>query len=165
MTLAQTLSPELRGLSVRRIKEFAFFINEQLFAQKQGESNNQVLQVDFSLHLSFTPETNLVFLLVRIYYQFPGALPGEVLSDITVQNVFELEDLKRFQVAPSEIILPSAVISTIVGLSLSHTRALMARNLSGTMMQENVMALVDPVTVTRHFFPRMFEQPTPSPNT
>lgn len=157
--MPQALSSVSMGIAVRRIKEFSFYINEGLFAHKQTENNSSLLQVEFALRLAFTPETNLVFLTIRAYYHFPGASPDEIIADITVQNVFELPDLKRFQVAASEIILPTNVIITLVGLSISHTRAMMAKNLAGTPMQENLLAIVDPIAVARHFFPKMFEQP------
>jgi len=152
---------KLVQLSVKRIKEFGFYINEMLFAQKQTEHASQLLQIELALKLSFTIETNMVFLLARVYYHFPDALPDEILTDIQVQNVFEIENLKQFQVGHSEIILPTSTISTIVGHSLSHTRALFAKNLAGTLLQENLMSVVDPSTVARHFFPRMFDEKAP----
>ncbi|HEY4287570.1 MAG TPA: hypothetical protein VGN00_10775 [Puia sp.] len=145
-------------LSVKRIKEFGFYLNETLYAEKVAQNADKPLQVGTSLQLSFTLDTNMVFLLIRVYYHFPNAEPTEILTDIHVQNVFEIEDLKRFQVAPSEIILPSDTITAIVGLSLSHTRALLAKNLSGTLLQENLMAVYDPSRLAKHFFPRMFEE-------
>ena len=154
-----TLSEEnFVQLSVKRIKEFGFYINEMLFAQKQIDNTNRSLKIDIALKLSFTVETNMVFLLARVYYHFPDAGPDEILTDIQVQNVFEVENLKQFQVGPSEIILPHYTISTIVELSLSHTRALFAKNLAGTLLQDNLMAVVNPSTVARHFFPRMFDE-------
>ncbi len=146
------------NLSVKRIKEFGFYINEMLFAEKVAQNADKPLQIEISLQLSFTIETNMVFLLVRVYYHFPAADVTEILTDIQVQNVFEIEDLKKFQVGPSEIILPSDTINTIVGLSISHTIALLARNLSGTLLQENLMTVVDTSRLAKHFFPRMFEE-------
>jgi len=144
-------------LTVRRIKEFGFYVNEALFEQKVTENAGKSLQVEISLQLSFTLESNLVFLLVRVYYHFPKAEPDEIVTDIQVQNVYEMDDLKRFQVGPSEINLPSETIISIVALSLSHTRALFAKNLAGTTLQENLMAVIDPSRIAKHFFPRMFE--------
>ena len=151
------------NLSVRRIKEFGFFINEKLFAQNQQQNQDEILKIDIALQLSFTIETNLVFLLVRVHYYFPDSTPGEVLSEIQVQNVFEFPELKKFQTGPSEIILPPNVITTIVGLSISHTRALFAKNISGTLLQENMMAIVDPTAIAKHFFPKMFEGESATP--
>lgn len=153
-----TISPNVQ-LSVKRIKEFSFFMNEMLFAQKQPKGD--ILRIDLSLQLAFTIENNLIFLLVRVYYHFPDSSEDEKLVDTQVQNVFEIPDLKKFLIGPSEIILPSEVITTAVSLSLSHTRALIAKNIAGTLLQDNLMAITDPVVIAKHFFPKMFEQNTP----
>lgn len=126
-----------------------------LFAQKQNQHQGEVLKVEIALHLSFAIETNLIFVLVRVYYHFPDS-PNDIFTEIEVQNIFEIPDLKRFQVGDSEIVLPPDIITSIVDLSISHTRALFAKNISGTILQENVIGIIDPTKIAEHFFPKMF---------
>jgi hypothetical protein len=144
---------EKNAISVRRIKELAFFINETLM---RPDGSNQPLKLEVALGISFKIDLNLVFILVRVYYHYPDSPPSEIITDIQVQNVFEIEDLKKFLVNGEQLILPQDVIITLVGISYSHTRALFAKNISGTIFQDNLMTIVSPIDISKHFFPYMF---------
>lgn len=148
-------------ISIRRIKEVFFSINEALYAQHLPVNPAIPLKIEIAFNLSFAIETNLVFLLTRIYYHFPDAATQDILTEIQVQNVFEINELARFQVKEGEIKLPPHTIVALVGLSISHTRALLAKNISGTLLQENIVSIVDPGVLAQHFFPLMFVQNTP----
>jgi hypothetical protein len=148
-------------VSVRRIKEVSFSINESLYAQQLPVNPDIPLKIEIAFNLSFTIETNLVFLVARVFYHFPDSPPQDILTEIQVQNVFEINELSRFQVSGGEIKLPPNTIVTLVALSISHTRALLAKNISGTLLQENVMSIIDPVVLAQHFFPPMFAPNTP----
>jgi hypothetical protein len=139
-------------VGIKRIKELSFFINEPLFVPDPAK----ILKIELALQLTFIIELDLVTIQVRIYYHYPET-PHELLTDIQVQNVFVISDLKKFQVAPVEIKLPANIITTLTGLSISHTRALLAKNISGTPLQENILAIINPEAVAKHFFPKMFE--------
>jgi hypothetical protein len=150
--------PDKAQITVRRIKQFSFYMNEMLFAQKQSEKKERLVKIEIAIKLSFTIETNLVFLMCRVFYHVPeSSEQHNVIADIQVQNVFEVSDLKQFQINPSEILLPPSAISTIVGLSISHTRALLANNIAGTLIQENLIDIIDSTHLAKHFFPKMFE--------
>jgi hypothetical protein len=146
------------SLTVRRIKESSFMIDERLYAEREKETPGQILKVDMGLKLSFAVDVDFVFIDVHVSYVSSDEPKKEVFTKIEVQNVFEVSDLKRFQASDTEILLPAEIITMLVGLSITHTRALMARNIAGTIMQENLIAVVDPYTTAKHFFPRMFEQ-------
>jgi len=149
-------------ITVRRIKLHSFYMNEMLLAQKKNEKQNEnqedLVKIEVALKLSFITATDLVFLMCTVYYHLPeSSEPHNILADIHVQNVFEIPDLKQFQIDQDEILLPSSTITTIVGLSISHTRALLATNIAGTLLQENLIAVIDPALLAKHFFPKMFE--------
>lgn len=138
-------------ITVKRIKEQSFFINE--FAL--GDAT-QVIKIEIGQNLSFAIDANLVNLTVRIYYHFLEE-EDNILVDISVQNLFEVPNLINFQISPTTIKLPIVTITNIVGLSISHTRAILATKLLGTPLQESLPVIVDPEDVARHFFPTMFD--------
>ncbi len=94
-----------------------------------------------------------------MFYHYHNDLQN-VLAEINVQNIFEIENLKQFLINETEIRLPEEIITTIVGESIAHLRALLAKNLFGTALQEKLPALVDPREVASYFYPQMFEQET-----
>jgi hypothetical protein len=150
---AATANNEEALVSVRRIKEISFFINEQLIAKRYSKD----MQISFGigLQLSFTIETNVVFILVTLFCNGVDR-PDEKLAQIEVQNIYEIPDLIRYQVGPAELILPETLMINLVAVSLSHTRAFMAKNIMGTPLQENNLGLMNAKEVARHFFPQMF---------
>lgn len=131
----------------------SFSINESLFIP-----NSQTqFKIEIGLNLSFSIDKDLLILLCRIFYHYPDTNAEEKMVDISVQNVFGVEDLKQFMVDGNELKLPPILISSIVSVSISHTRALMAQRISGTVYQDNIINVADGEKLARHFFPKMFE--------
>ena len=154
-----TINSREPSISVRRIKEISFFIDEPLIA-KRLNGKEGLINFQIGLQLSFTADVNVVFLLSRIFCHLNDS-PDEILSEIQVQNIFEIAELKRFQTGPAELVLPEQLIMSMVGVSISHARALMAKNIIGTPLQENNLGLVNSYELARHFFPQMFALHTP----
>lgn len=138
-------------IAIRKIKVISFAINE--LAVKPGYS--ELVKVEVGQRLGFGLDLNLVELTLRFYYHYPD--DPAILTDISVQNIFEIPNLKKFVADKGLVILPGHLISTIVGLAISHTRALLTQNLSGTLLQETIISIVNPAEVAKHFFPYMFE--------
>ncbi len=137
-------------LTIKRIKEQSFFIDEILLNAPFRD-----LRIEFGQQLGFVPGDNLVGFTLRIFYFYPNA-PQTIVAEIRVQNIFEIPSLKKFVVNEHEIKLPKETITSIVGASISHATALLAKNLSGTILQETLPGLTDPKEVAHYFFPHMF---------
>jgi hypothetical protein len=138
-------------ISVRRIKEQSFVIYENLYINEP----DKILSIQIGFQLGFSIPTNLVTLVVMAYYHYPGSL--EPITNIQVQNVFEISNLQKYYVSDTEIKLPPEIISRLVDLSVSHTRALWAKNIAGTVFQENVFPITG-MEMARIYFPKMFEE-------
>ncbi|HVU94843.1 MAG TPA: hypothetical protein VHE34_06440 [Puia sp.] len=141
-------------IGIKRIKEISFQIREDLLLD-----SSRTILIEIGQNLSFAIDEGLVSFALRFYYHFAEEREP-ILVDFTVQNVFEIPNLQRFIFERGELKLPPVTISNIVGLSISHGRALLAKQLSGTVLQENLPYIVDPANVARHFFPRMFDVQT-----
>jgi hypothetical protein len=137
---------------IRKITEQNFFLNEYLI-----QDRSVAVQFEIGLQLSFTFETNSVYMTVRVYQHYPDTPADQILADIQIQHVFEIPELYSYQGAPSQLILPRELIITIIGLSVSHTRALFLNRLAGTALQENILPILNPAELAKQFFPEMFQ--------
>ena len=138
-------------ITIRRIKEFGFYIHEFLI-----QDPTVPVQFEMALQLSFTIETNTVYMMVRVYQHYQDAPADQIIADLQVQNIFEISGLYHFQSGPSQLILPQNLIIGLVSLSVSHTRALMALRTTGTALQEILIPVVNPAEIAKQFFPEMF---------
>lgn len=147
-------------LGIKRIREIAFHVNEGLF----NPGASVPLKVDMQHKLGFNKNTNLLDFTLHVSYRFADLNPGpnSNLMDIEVQNIFEVRDLRQYVIDDNVLKLPAGMITSIVDLSISHTRALMAKNIAGTTLQDQLIVIVNPETVARHFFPNMFTISEPS---
>ena len=143
---------QLPVIKIKRIKEQSFSINETLFSDV-----STFVKIEIGQRLSFAIEENLVAISIRFYYHYPEDNSDQIIAEINVQNVYEIPGLSSFYISSNEIKLPKETIINIVGVSISHTRALLAKNLLGTSLQDNLPAIVNPEEVAKHFFPRMFD--------
>ncbi|MFT3827813.1 MAG: hypothetical protein QM731_28105 [Chitinophagaceae bacterium] len=145
-----TRTENSQAITVKRIKLLSFNIEEESLINLTS-----IIKFEIDASLAFALDENLVNLTLRLHYQPEDK--ESILTDITVQNLYEIPDLQQFVTNETEIKLPSLLISTITGISISHTRALFALNVSGTLLQDKLPAVINPETVARHFFPNMFE--------
>ena len=138
-------------ISIKRIKELSFFINEKL-------SRPEIVQIKSQLEskLGFNTSFNLVNLTLTAYYIYEE-FPNDKVMEIVVENVFEVPGLMNFipndtDVTPDKMNLPSDILITMVSLSISHTRALFAKNISGTVMDSIYLPITDPIAASKAFF-------------
>ncbi len=145
---------KLPAFTIKRIKEFSFLIDESLFEL------DRPVKIQFQHHTGFHPDKNLVDLTIRAYYSYDTSVPpSHMLIDFHVQNIFEIPNLIQYQLKDStEVILPENLIVSLVSISISHLRALMAKNVAGTRYQDNIIPVVNPVEVATAFFPNMFTE-------
>jgi hypothetical protein len=137
-------------LAVRSIRECLFAIHEAAYVP--GQTN--LISIEILLELGFSVENNLASLVVESFYHYPDT--AEELTRIKVQNVFEIADLNKDTANPANINLGPGTITSMVDLSLSHTRAIWAQHLQGTILQEMLLGAVQPEEIARAFFPHMF---------
>lgn len=133
---------------IKKIKDISFFINETLFVKDPSKQ----IKIELSQIFGTNLQSNLVNFTVRIYLHYQDALPENILADIHVQNIYFVSDLANY--ATNEIItLPAEILVTLVGMSIAHARALFAKNIAGTVLQEIVLPAVNVIDITNYFFP------------
>ena len=139
-------------LSVKKVKDIYFSINEQLFVPDP----TKVVKIELGERIGFHLEGNLVDFILRIYFHYIDE--PEILVDIQVENLFEISNLKEFINKDEIMILPPKLLTSIIGMSLSHGRALLLKNTAGTRWENIVLPVTNPENVARYFYPYMFNE-------
>jgi hypothetical protein len=148
----------LPNYSIKRIKDISFVINEHLFIN----DSQRVIKIELGHTLGFNIENNAVNFTIRLYFHYQDQPSDNILAEIFVQNIFEVENLRNF-LRPEGIFLPTQILIAIVSMSISHGRALFTKNLAGTVFQEIMLPISNPVEITKHFYPKMFNSIEESP--
>ncbi len=139
------------GIGIRKIKDSGFFINERLYKN----ASTQLIKIDFQQQVTFDIKKNQLSFILRIMFRYEKSSPDELLLDTQIENVFEITNLKDYVSNRGEVTLPEEIWTTIVSLSISHSRALIARNTAGTFLQDYILPIVNPGEITRAFFPKL----------
>lgn len=135
-----------------RVKDISYDVHEKMFVPSTPAEQ---MKVNLVCVLSFNTDTNYVILEITASYYYEKESVSNPFASITVQNVFQVEKVIRF-VEDEDLYLPHMLISTLVGLSLSHTRALFSKSIDGTAYNNIVLPIINPVEFSRKVFPHMF---------
>lgn len=141
------------NITIGRIKELSFNINEEIINPNVGTPFQSQIGIKFGHNV----DANIVDLSIRVFYHYPDNSPEKLMCEIVVQNVFVIPELSQYK-KEENVILPKPLITSLVAISVSHTRALLSKNLAGTPLNDSHLVLIDPEAVAKHFFPYMFEQ-------
>lgn len=135
----------LESISIRilNIKDIEFFVDETLDSVLQAE-----VSIEQSLRIDIPTKTFEIILTVSFLNNNYVFMRGKT------SNTFEI--LEMDQLIPKDendkIDLPEDTLAIILGLSLSHTRALMAKNGAGTKFSNILLPILDPKVVAKDLF-------------
>ncbi len=133
---------------IKRVKDISFFVDETTFKP------NTEIKFTLDRELKYKLEDNMIFLNLSCVYHFPDT--QEPVVKIIVFNGFEVTNLKRF--FTNDLRLPQDLIIAMLSMSISHTRALLCNNLAGTLYQDIMLPIINPVEITKHFFKEWFTE-------
>jgi hypothetical protein len=136
-------------IKIRRIKDTFFNVNELLY-RKGGKSG-----IKFRLDHLLIPDidNNLLSFVLRVQGHYDKYDVNKVVAEMQVQNIFEIENLRQYTSPDGKPFLPREVIINMVNISISHTRALLAKNLAGTLYDNAILPILSPEEVAETFFP------------
>lgn len=132
------------SLGIKKIKDLSFIIRESLY---KGES--ELISIDFEHKIGLKKDESLLSLTLRIVYYYPGNQSKTILLEAEIENVFFVSNLNKYVNDRDEITFEEQVWVTMVSLSVSHSRALLAKNCAGTVLQETLLPIINPVDLTR----------------
>ena len=140
------MKPEQVTIAISRIKEVEYFINESLELQPDAQVN-----INFQVTTNFNLEDNTVEILLTA--QFIEITASIALLKIKTSNVFFVNELADFYNPQNQTYdIPDNIMVTILSLSVSHTRALLAKNAQGTKFAGFYIPIVNPTDLFNQLF-------------
>lgn len=140
------MEPIQVNIAVKKIKEVEFSINEEIDIPGPIHAI-----VRFELTTNFNLNDNTVELLLTTF--FSTAEEDNLFLKIKTSNVFLLLELSNFYSTESQSFnIPNNVLVTFLSLSISHSRALLAKNVPGTKFADLYIPIVNPTEVSKQLF-------------
>jgi len=134
------------NIGIKRIKELSFSIDENA-----GLSHDNSANVCFELVTNFNTDSNSVELVMSVIFINPDN--NATVMQIKTRNEFFLNELPNyFQPDTKSFSIPDQLMITFISLSISHTRALLAKSASGSKYSELYLPIVNPTETFNHFF-------------
>jgi hypothetical protein len=132
------------SLSIYKIKELEFSIST-----KPTSENNLSLSFGVVSEFDLDNET----FEIQIIYDLKSAEKNSTLLHIKVSNVFKVQNLKDYFVKKQKKLnIPDIGLTTMLSLSISHARALLAKNTSGTDFENYYIPIVNPAEIAKQVF-------------
>ncbi len=140
------MKPEQVNIAISRIKEVEYFINESIELQPGAQVN-----ISFQVTTNIKLDDKTVEMLLTA--QFAETTEGIVLLKIKTSNVFSVLELADYHKSENETYdIPDNVMVTFLSLSVSHTRALLAKNSQGTKFAGLYIPIVNPTDLFNQLF-------------
>jgi hypothetical protein len=136
-----------------RIKDISFVLHEERISPNPAK----VIKIEFQNTFGYDLANNFINLTLRVYFHYEDEGPELPLMDTAVQNIFLVPNLSSYQLNDTALDLPIDFLKTLVSLTISHTRAITAKNLAGTAMQNLFLPVVNLDDVTKNFFPASYK--------
>lgn len=134
------------SIAVKKIRDIEFFINEEF-----DLANPPIANIGFELTTNFNLEEKSVEMLLATTFVDPAN--GNVIMRIKTSNVFLFLELANFHKPErNEFDLPDNVMVTFLSLSISHSRALLAKNALGTKLSDLYIPIVNPSEILNQLF-------------
>jgi hypothetical protein len=136
--MPEEVQPEQFHLNIKKVRLTAFKINEEVDAPtSQLQKINMQQMIQYSL-------TDLTITLdLTISFSTPEDL---LFMEGTSQNVFTIQELAKMVVSENQdlINIPDNILTMLLSISISHTRALMSQSALGSKFQDIIIPIVNP---------------------
>ncbi len=134
------------NIGITKIKEIEFFVNENM--ELSGLVNPLIT---FELQTNINMADSNIELLLTAKFNIPG--DEKDFLRIKTSNVFSIPSLSEFLDADKQLFnLPENVMITLLSLSVTHTRALLAKNASGTKFADLYLPIINPTVIYKQLF-------------
>jgi hypothetical protein len=133
-------------IAIKKIKDIEFSVNEALSPEDLASFN-----FGFELTINLVLDDNSVEMILSAI--FSDKPQGDIFMKIKTSNVFSLLELADFHNPENnEFNIPDNILVTLLSLSISHTRALLAKNAQGTKFADLYIPIVNPSEVLKQLF-------------
>ena len=140
------MDPIQVNIAIKKIKEVEFIVNEEVEI-----ANPNIANISFEVTTNINLKDTSVEMLLTA--TFSDMTQGKVFMKIKTSNVFLVLELAQFHSPENNTFnIPDNVLVTLLSLSISHTRALLAKNALGTKFAELYIPIVNPSEVLKQLF-------------
>lgn len=122
------------SLGIKQIKVKQASMTEDLSFETEH------VQIDYRFNLNVDVPHDTISVSVHIYYWIEKK--ENMLASIEVDNVFFLEHLSQFDIGDKHLSIPDSILGTILGISTSHTRALLAKHLADSKLSSHLFPII-----------------------
>lgn len=137
------MSKQQIGVKIQDIKDFSFFVKEDLF-RKDSE-----VQISLKHGLAFDVSKRLINVLVSIIYFYDN--PETMVAEIQVMNIFEINSFDGLLAENGTINLPEELMAILLPLSVTHARALFSKHLAGSVYSKVILPIMGVNDLLAHF--------------
>jgi hypothetical protein len=132
------------GLGISKIREHAFSI-------ETVDKLPELVEFGFGFHLEFDHTINTFDL--QVIAELKDTESKKLFVHIKVSNVFLIENMTQYyNTKTNSLNLPDSVLVTMLSISVTHTRALFAKNTVGTIYENNIIPIVNPTEMAKEVF-------------
>ena len=133
------------NIGINQIKELEFSIIPK------KEIKEDSIKINLSVNTQFNKEEDLFEILITV-----DLLNNEDnlnLVHIKVSNIFKVENILQFEnEEKTHLKIPDGGLVTMLSLSISHARALLAKNTSGSVYENFYIPIVNPTEIAKQVF-------------
>ena len=145
---------EIFSFEIKRVKQIHLTINERLYINEQ----NPKVTLGMSQTTEISLENNIFDFTLFVFLHYTGTpVPEGIIADIKVQNIFHIPDIHRLK-GESGTFIPNSILIPIVGMAISHTRALFYQALAGTLFENIIIPVTNPIDATNYLFHKKEQQ-------
>ena len=133
-------------IGIKKIRDIEFFFDEQV-------ELNDLTQIvlGFELKTNINPIENSVELLLAAVYSLQSE--NKVIMRIRTSTVFLIPELATLKKEEENVFdIPDDILTTMLSLSITHTRALLAKNAIGTKFADLILPIVNPTDMFKQLF-------------
>jgi len=134
------------NLGIKKIKDIEFFIDESVELPEPAN-----LGINFELTTNVNLQETTIELILQV--NFINSLNEKVLMRIKTINAFLIPELSGFnQPSTEQFNVPDILLVTILSLAVSHTRALLSKNTTGTRFADIYIPIVNPTELAKQLY-------------
>lgn len=132
-------------LGITKIKDIEFYVDENITI-----NSNDLVSINFEVHLSLNAELKFIDFILGVRYLYENE---QCFLRIKTSNVFVIPTFDQLEKSnDNDPLIPESLLVTMLSLSISHTRALLAKNSLGTKFSDYYIPIVNPKDLAADLF-------------
>lgn len=141
MKEAKNIEFSIKGILVTK---FSLDLKEELIKMQAQEPNFNEYTFEVNVLNQGYIKENILNSMISMKVFLDKEKKTE-LGNISISNIFEINNLNEFvNEKENSLNLPDSFEASIIGISLSHTRAIFITKCAGTFLQNAVMPILNP---------------------